>query len=371
MNSYRRVVVKAGTNVLTSKTQRLDQEVIARLVEQLALLHKEGIEVLLVTSGAIAIGRQVLDYNLSSRDVPSRQVLASIGQSHLMHIYQECFSKYDLRVAQALITKEDISHRQGYLNIRNTLNTLLEKRIIPIINENDVVEISEIQENIIGDNDSLSALVTNLVDADLLIMLTDTDGLYTADPKQNKAAQLINKVSVFNEEINKLASTEPNPMGRGGIAAKIAAAKLVTSSGSTAVIAPGLTPNVLMKIIQGVKIGTIFLPAGSRLESRQRWLISKMSASKSISIDPGALKALKTKTGSLLPAGVTKVTGSFDRGTIIGIKDDTNNTVGCGIANYSSRDLKSIMGLHSRSIMEQIGHSFGEESIHRNNMVVF
>ena len=203
MKNYDRVVVKAGTNVLTSKTQRLDKNVVLKLVGQLALLHNEGIEVLLVTSGAIAVGRQVLDYDLNSRDVPSRQVLASIGQSRLMHIYQQYFSKYNLRVAQALITKEDISQRQGYLNIRNTLTTLLEKKVIPIINENDVVAISEIQENIIGDNDSLSALVTNLVDADLLIMLTDTAGLYTADPKQDKKAQLIDKVSVINDEITK------------------------------------------------------------------------------------------------------------------------------------------------------------------------
>ena len=371
MKNYDRVVVKAGTNVLTSKTQRLDKNVVLKLVGQLALLHNEGIEVLLVTSGAIAVGRQVLDYDLNSRDVPSRQVLASIGQSRLMHIYQQYFSKYNLRVAQALITKEDISQRQGYLNIRNTLTTLLEKKVIPIINENDVVAISEIQENIIGDNDSLSALVTNLVDADLLIMLTDTAGLYTADPKQNKKAQLIDKVSVINDEITKLATNNPNPMGRGGIAAKIAAAQLVTSSGSTAVVASGLADNVLKKIIDGDPIGTIFLPTGSRLESRRRWMLSKMSSTKSISIDGGALKALKSNTNSLLPAGIIKVTGSFDRGDIIGIKSADNQTIGCGIANYSSQDHKFIIGIHSKYIIDKLGYCFGDESIHRNNMVLF
>ena len=368
---YHRVVVKAGTAVLTGGgNSSLDISVMARLADQIAQLRRMGMEVLLVTSGAIAAGRDALGQPRERRDVPFRQVMAAVGQGRLMHTYQELFSTHDIIVAQALLTRADIDDRQGYLNVRDSLLGLLEAGVVPIINENDVVAVEEIGAEVFGDNDTLSALVSNLVDADLLVILTDTPGLYTADPSLHPEARLIPRVDRVDQAIKDLANEERHPWSRGGMATKLEAARLATSWGVAVVIAGGDEKDILPDIVAGKERGTFFTPGASKMESRRRWLLSGLSTRGEIIVDDGASSALRSNNRSLLPAGVKEVRGEFSRHDAILIVDAQGVKIACGVTNYSSAEVTAIKGLRSDRIQDTLGHRYGDEIVHRNNLAL-
>ncbi|MFH1560112.1 MAG: glutamate 5-kinase [Chloroflexota bacterium] len=367
---YRRVVVKAGTNVLTGGGDSLDMEMMASLVEQIATLHRRDTEVLLVTSGAIAAGRHVLGRDRNRGDISFRQVLAAVGQGRLMHTYEQLFEEHGITVAQALLSRGDITDREGYLNVRNTLLALLECKVVPIINENDVVAVEEIGVEVFGDNDNLSAMVANLVDADLLIMLSDIDGLYTADPHENPQAKLIPWVERVDEAIEALAGASHSSKSRGGMKAKLDAIKLTTASGVAVALVNGRERRVVPRLVEGEAVGTFFAPTGSKVESRKRWMLSGLSTRGRIVVDAGAAEALCRNYGSLLPAGVKEVDGDFRRGDIILVVGPNGERVACGIASYGAADVAAIKGLRSDRIREALGHQYGEEVLHRNNMVL-
>jgi len=368
--TYRRIVAKFGTNLLTSGTDHLDLPVMSSLAEQIARLHSQGKEIVVISSGAIASGRQRLKKVPERKNTPFRQVLASVGQSHLMYTYEQLLSQYDVTVAQALLTKRDLCDRSGYLNARNTLLALIELGIICIVNENDVVAIDEIEELKFGDNDNLSAMVANLVDADVLVMLTNIGGLYSADPHCNPQAQLIHRVDRIDAEIERMASDTASRQGTGGMTTKIEAARLATCSGINVVIAGGREPDILVKISQGEDMGTFFPAQGNKMDSRKRWILSGLASKGKVTVDKGAVSALKEHNKSLLPAGVVKAEGQFQRGDIVNILDDKGKDIGYGIANYSSSDLALIGGKHSDRIGDLLGYDYGDEVIHRNNMVL-
>ncbi len=370
-SGYQRVVVKAGTSVLTGGNDRLDLGAMAGIVEQVAELRQQGREVLLVSSGAIAAGRQALGQPKERRDVPFRQMLAAVGQSRLMHTYEELFAPHNILVAQALLTRADIADRQGYLNVRDSLLGLLEMGVVPVINENDVVAVEEIGDEVFGDNDTLSALVSNLVDADILVMLTDTAGLFTADPALDPDARLIPRVEMVDEAITQVAGDEErHRWSRGGMAAKLEAARLATSWGVAVVIAGGVEWDVLPDVVAGKARGTFFVPSTSKVESRRRWLLSGLSTRGEIQVDGGATTALRSQYRSLLPAGVQEVRGIFNRHDVVLIVDDAGHRVACGVVNYSARDVAAIKGMHSARIEEALGYRFGDEVVHRNNLVL-
>ena len=366
---YKRLVVKAGTGVLTGGGDQLDLEVMSGLVGQIAELRALGVEVILVTSGAVAAGKHTLGLSRERRDIPFRQVLAAVGQGHLLHVYEQLFASHDIRVAQALLTWRDVSDRQSYLNVRNTLLALLELGVVPILNENDVVAVDEIGE-VFGDNDRLSALVANLVDADLLAILTDIDGLYTADPYVDPDAQLVRRVEKVDEAVQYAAGKHRNPQARGGMPTKLEAARLATSSGVTTVICNGREGDVVLRLAEGDELGTLFLPTASKMESRKRWMLSGLSNKGQILVDHGATTALRDRNRSLLPAGVQRIKGAFQRGDIVYIATAEGEKVACGIANYRSEDAERIKGVRSDRVQSILGYHYGEEIVHRNNMVL-
>jgi glutamate 5-kinase len=373
---YRRVIAKFGTNVLTAGTARLDLEVMAALVGQVARLHQRGAEVIVVTSGAIAAGRHRLGLKGERKDLPVRQagmpyrqVLAAVGQTDLMEAYQELFAWHDITIAQTLLTRRDLADRLGYLNARNTLLAMLELRVVPIVNENDVVAVEEIEGAKIGDNDNLSALVANLVDADLLVLLTDQDGLYTADPRLDPAAKLIDRVDVIDDKIETLAARSSSGAGVGGMTTKLQAARLATGGGTDMVIAAGAEPEALVRLAAGESVGTLFPSSVDRMESRKRWMLAGLSVKGSIVVDAGAAKVLRHDNKSLLPAGVQDVRGEFARGDAVDVVDAEGRRVACGIANYDSGEILRIRGVRSDRIEEVLGHNYGGEVVHRDNMV--
>ena len=367
---YHRIVAKLGTNVLTAGTDRLNVGKISALAQQVAALHKGGADVLVVTSGAIAAGRHRLGMRTDRKDIPFRQVLAAVGQSDLMQVYQEAFARHGITVAQTLLTRGDLADRQGYLNARNTLLAMLELRVLPVINENDVVAIDEIEGAKIGDNDNLSALVANLVDADLLVLLTDTGGLYTADPRLHPEAELIHRVERIDARIEALAGGSAPGPGVGGMATKLQAARLATAGGTDMVIAAGEEPDVLVRLAHGEEVGTWFPAAIDRMESRKRWMLTGLSVKGSIVVDSGAARVLREDKRSLLPAGVQAVQGSFQRGEAVWVVDDEGKRIACGIANYGSDEVERIRGLRSDRIEGVLGHYYGGEVLHRNNLVL-
>jgi len=387
----KRLVVKVGTNTLTAGEDHLARPAMMAVVRQIAKLVGDGHQVALVSSGAIVAGRQALsvrsgkaasgrgDDNASDgeprrsapegarrRDIPFKQVLAAVGQTKLMQMWDDLFSKEDLIVAQTLLTRADLADRQGYLNARNTLLALLERKVIPVINENDVVATEEIK---IGDNDNLSALVANLIDADLLILLTDQEGLYTADPRRHATATLIHEVPVISDDILALAAGAGTARGTGGMATKLQAARLATESGVTVLVAAGTADNVLVRSVKGEPVGTRFPSSRTRMESRKRWILAGLAGKAAAHIDAGAVTALG-RGRSLLPAGIVSVRGPFDRGDSVNILGPEGKAVGCGVANYSAADLDRIKGCRSAEITRILGYNFGDEVIHRNNVVM-
>jgi glutamate 5-kinase len=367
---YKRIVVKLGTGLLTGGSNCLDQTVMSSLVAQIATLHTQGAEIVIVSSGAIAAGRYKLDLTEKDKGIPYKQVLASVGQSRLMNTYEQLFEPYNIPVAQALLTKADIADRAGYLNARNTLLALMELKAICIVNENDVVSTDEIKEAKFGDNDNLSAMVANLVDADMLMLLTDIGGLYTADPHTDPKAKLIPVVKKVDASIKKLGANTASTRGTGGMVTKIEAAKLAAESGVRVVIADGRESDVIIRLAKGESIGTHFLSSVNHLESRKRWMLSGLSTKGKLIIDDGAALALKKQNRSLLAAGIKSAEGKFGRGDIVAICEIGGGQIGCGITNYSAVDIDIIKGTKSDKIAILLDFDYGPEVVHRNNLTL-
>ena len=366
-----RIVLKFGSNLITTNNTVLNYKVIDSLVSQIAKIFEEH-EIVLVTSGAVAAGLQYISSERSTKilkknSLVQKQILASVGQPILMKAYEESFDKHSISISQALLARGDFENRNGYLNIRNTLLELLQIGILPIINENDVVATEEL--NRYGDNDRLSAMVANAVDADILILLGTIDGLYTEDPNINNDAKKIEIVEKIDSNIISYAKGPVDKVGTGGMISKIQAANIATKSGISMYIASGLQNQVIQRIINDETVGTKFLPEESNLESRKRWLVTGYTSSKGeIILDKGAVKAVN-KNASVLPAGVTSVKGNFDRGDIIAIKDEKSTTIGLGISNYSSDEISKIKGIKSSEINELVENNYGDEIVHRNNFI--
>ncbi len=369
LKAYNRIVIKIGTNILGGMAGKIDTRFIDQMAAQVAELRKENKEILIVSSGAIGMGMNELGWKERPKTLPERQALASIGQSRLMHIYDEIFSTYGLRVAQVLLTESDLRDRRHYLNARNTLLKLLELGVIPIINENDTVAVDELK---IGDNDTLSARVASKVGADLLILLTDVEGLFDKNPHKNKEARIIPVVDKLTDELQTAAEGAFNHYGTGGMATKLLAARMAMGSGVPMYIAQGTQENILLKITRGDSIGTRFEPnKTAKLSSRERWIAFGTGLVKNlVFIDDGAQRALVEKGKSLLPSGIKKVEGSFKPGDVVRVMDLKGQIIARGLVNYSSEDLDKIKGLKSSQIPGVLGHKEYEEAIHRDNLVL-
>ncbi len=366
--AYRRIVVKIGTSTLTAGTKRLSPPHMVDLARQTCALHDQGIQVAWVSSGAITAGRETLGYPVLPGFIPAKQMLAAIGQPRLMGYYENYFAIFGKVVAQVLLTRADIADRRRYLNARETLESLLRQGVVPIINENDTVATEEIR---VGDNDNLSALVANLIEADLLLLLTDQAGLFTADPRQDPAAELIGEVTgpEISPAIWQAAGGTHNGLGTGGMVTKLQAADLARRGGTTVVIAHGGEPDILLRVASQEKVGTRLTPIVSTLEHRKRFFLAGMRSTRAVTIDDGALQAL-AHGGSLLPVGVCKVEGSFERGDAVRVLDLSGKEVAVGLVNYPARDLVRLGGRHSSEIEEMLGYSFGDEVIHRDNLML-
>ncbi len=360
-------MVKIGASVLVEKGIGLDLVAFSKLAKEISQLHNSSHEIILVTSGAIAAGMERLQYSKKPDDIPHIQAAAAVGQTHLMKIYQDCFSNYHKRVAQILLTHDDLRNRHRYLNARNTLLTLLNLGFIPIVNENDTVAVEEIK---FGDNDNLSALVTSLVSADLLIILSDIEGLYDDNPKRGKRARLIHLVENIDHDIVDYATETENPLCVGGMASKIEAARKAVRFGVSTVIANGKVEGILNRILEGDVVGTLFSPLADRLSSRKQWIAYSLKPAGRIIVDEGAKRAITTGGKSLLPTGVVGVQGDFDRGDSVSCLDSRGLEFARGLVNYNRHELESIQGKKSRQIEETIGYKYTDEIIHRDDLVV-
>jgi glutamate 5-kinase len=363
--SFRRPVIKLGTSTLTAGGRHLSLAKLADLVEQVASLHAQGMQPIVVSSGAIAVGRQQLGFP-SDKDVSGKQIMAAVGQSRLMHLYEGNFAFYGILCAQVLLTREDLAERQRYLNARNTLLGLCERGVVPIVNENDVVAADEIK---VGDNDRLSALVTNLVDAEILLLITDIPGLYTADPTIHPEATLVPEVAAITPEIEAWAGGSRSGLGIGGMATKLAAARLATASGAEVRIVDGRERDVITRTLAGEPMGTRFLAHADRVEGRKRWILSGLRHAGRLTVDSGAAHALRDRGASLLPAGVVTVEGSFDRGDTVEIAGPDGRKIAAGIANYPAADVRRLAGRQSADIETVLGYSYGDAVVHRDNLV--
>jgi glutamate 5-kinase len=364
-----RIVIKIGTSTLTAGKKELNLPTIVDLARQISKLLESGKEVVLVTSGAIAAGREIMGKNVRNLRIPAKQMLAAIGQPRLMEIYAQVFRIYGIPVAQVLLTRADLVQRRGYINARNTLTSLLENKILPIVNENDAVATEEIR---VGDNDNLSALVANLIESDILILLTDQAGLYTGDPRSNAKAKLIKQITEpeIPEEIWQAAGGSGSDIGIGGMLTKIKAADLARRSGTTVIIAKGNEKDILPRLVDHEELGTTISALISKVESRKRYFLSGMKTSHvTIQIDAGAVQALKSGS-SLLPIGVVSVNGKFDRGDIVQIVQDDEKPIAIGLVSYDSDDVKKISKHRSEEIESIIGYNFGDEVVHRSNLVL-
>ena len=364
MKAIHKMVVKVGTSTLTQGTKKLSKRFMLELVQQLVQLQMQGIEVVLVSSGAMAAGRELLNFPTVERSMPTKQMFSSIGQVKLMQMWSELFAIYDLNVGQVLLTRDDLSNRKRYLNARDTLHCLLKHKVLPIINENDTVATQEIR---VGDNDNLSALVANLIEADIVVLLTDQEGLFTADPRSNKDATLIPVVDKIDDSIFALAGGSVTTLGTGGMTTKIEAAKIAAQSGTRTVIASSARPNVLIDIANGKEIGTLFIEEITARESRKRWLLSDKRRG-TIHVDEGAAEKISHHGASLLSSGILKTAQTFERGATVEIAPLTGASIAVGIANYGSNEIQKLIGKHSGLIEEILGYTYGPEIIHRTNM---
>lgn len=367
MPSARRIVVKVGSNLLTHGAGDLNVRFMRRLVADLADLHAQGANIVLVSSGAVAAGRTSLPVSAAGGDINRKQMLAAIGQVKLMQVYDRLFGRHHIVIGQALLARTDLRERQGYLNARTTLLGLLEHRVLPIINENDVVAFDEIK---FGDNDNLSAVVATLIEADLLVILTDIDGLYTADPRLDPQAVVIREVSQIDASVERLAGGAGSSVGTGGMRTKVQAARLAVRAGVTVVLAHGGQSGVLQRAVRLDPVGTIFRASAVRHTARSLWLASRVASRGVAIVDAGAVRALREHGKSLLPAGVQAVRGRFERGDLIDIRSADDMLLASGLTNYGSVDLERIRGAKSQQIVAILGYQHGDEVVHRNNLVL-
>ena len=367
LTQAKRIVVKVGTSSLTHSTGQLNLPRIQKLVNELAALGKQGKEMILVTSGAVGAGMEMLGLTEKPKTIPEKQAAAAVGQGILMHTYEKFFSEHGQIVAQVLLTREDSVKRTRYTNSRNTLLTLVKMGVIPIINENDAVAIEELK---IGDNDTLSAMVASIVDADVLIILSDVEGVYTDNPQTNPAAELIGEIADITPEMEALAGGPGTQRGTGGMYTKIQAGKIAVNSGVSMVIASGLRDGVLGDVLSGSQVGTIFLSKENRLQVRKRWLAFGARTQGTITIDKGCEKAILSGGSSLLATGITAVTGDFEHGNTISIITLEGREIARGIANYNGEDARKIIGVHTNEVSKILGSKPYDEVIHRDNLVL-
>lgn len=367
LENVRRVVVKVGSAVLTS-SKGLNFTVLDNLAEELTFLSKSGREVILVSSGAVAAGRKKLALNTTSMSLREKQAAAAVGQSSLMHSYEDYFEQRDQKVAQILLTHDDLAHRDRYLNIRNTMSILFEWGILPIINENDSVSVKELR---FGDNDTLGAMVTNLIDADMLILLTDVDGLYTGNPCSDDSAYRVNTIIQVDDEVEQMASNIcGSNLGTGGMRSKILAAKMVAVRGGCSFIGSGREPGILKKLFAGEAVGTFFLPQEDKLQSRKHWIAYTLRPKGFLVLDKGACSALTGKGKSLLPSGIKEVRGRFGIGDPVQCLDSNDQPIAAGLVNYDSEEISRIQGVHTSKIEDVLGYKDSDEVIHRDNLVI-
>ena len=363
----RKVLIKIGSGVLTGK-EGLDLNIIDQLVEEMAgLKNFKGLHIVLVTSGAVASGKHRMGIARKLKSMPEKQAAAAIGQGRLMRVYSNAFGKHGINVAQMLLTMSDLTDRQRFINVRNTLTQLLEWGVVPIINENDTVAVDEIK---FGDNDHLAAMMANTVGADLLINLTNTEGLYDRNPQTNKKAKLIRLVREITPEIEAAATAESDPVGTGGMKSKIMAARKVTVCGIPYMIAPGKKRGVLAELFAGKDIGTLFMPMTECLNSKEYWIAFTLRARGKLVLDEGAKDAVLNKGKSLLPSGIVGVEGVFTPGDPVACVDETGNQIAKGLVNYGSDEIKKIQGLKTSKIEQVLGYKHYDEIIHRDNMAV-
>jgi len=367
LKQARRIVIKIGSSLVTNQGQGLNHATLTRLAEQIAKLKQEKKDVVLVSSGAIAEGMQRLSWKKRPHALNKLQAAAAVGQMGLIQAYEACFRDHKLQTAQLLLTHEDLSNRKRYLNARSTLTALLNMNVVPIINENDSVATDEIR---FGDNDTLAALVTNLIEADVLIILTDQAGLFTADPRIDTQARLLNEAMVEDPTIEVMAGGVGSAIGRGGMLTKIIAAKRAARSGAHTVIASGHEANVLVRLVQGEEIGTQLLTKTMKLAARKQWLADHLQMQGKITLDAGAVKALTVEGKSLLPIGVTNTTGNFERGEVVNCIDLEGREIARGLINYSAIETQKISRCPSSEIEGILGYVDEPELIHRNNLVL-
>lgn len=367
LQNAKRVVVKVGTSTLTYETGKLNLNRMELLVRQLTDLHNQGREVVLVTSGAVGIGAGKLGLKERPGTILQRQALAAVGQGLLMQVYEKLFSEYGQTVAQILLTRSDISDRKRYLNARNTILALLKYQVVPIINENDTVATEELK---IGQNDALSALVAGLIEADLLIILSDVDGLYTADPKKDPTAKLIPLVKEITPEIISMAGGAGSVFGTGGMTTKLEAAKMATAAGSSMVLMNGAEPSRIQQIFSGQPVGTVFLSSQTVVSSRKRWIAYGPQVAGELVVDSGAERALIKQGKSLLPSGIIGLSGDFDEGDLVRILNVERRELGRGLTNYGSEQLQKIIGKKCAEIEMILGFKTADEVVHRDNLVI-
>ena len=366
-DSAKRVVIKVGSGVLT-EDNGLNLNVLHSITKQISfLIDNRGLEIILVSSGAMASGLKKIGLRKRPDEIPGRQAVAAVGQAGLILEYEKAFSKYNKKAAQILLTGSDLSNRKRYLNARNTLSTLLTWGVVPIINENDTVAVEEIN---FGDNDNLAAMITLLMDADILINLTDINGLYDKDPRSNRDAEFIPVVNKIKKNIEEAASGIPGALGTGGMITKIKAAKKVTSAGIPMIIAGGAKSDILLSLFLNKKQGTFFVPEKKKIANRKCWIAYSLKPKGVVEIDSGAALALASKGKSLLASGITGVKGEFGVGAPVAFITGGKDVLGTGLVNYSSADIKRIMGLKSNKIKQVLGSKPYDEVIHRNNLAI-
>ena len=362
----KRVVVKIGSGVISNENG-LDLGKIAIICDDVHQLRQRGFEVVIVSSGSIAAGKKLLGITGRPQTIPLKQAAAAIGQSRLMRAYKDCLHQDGLQAAQILLTRDDLANRRRYLNARNTLMTLLDYDVIPIINENDTVVVDELR---FGDNDNLSSMVTNLVEAQLLVILSDVNGLYDRDPRHHPDAKLISEVERITPEIENMASGECSPLGTGGMATKLKAAKRATLFGAGTAIINGRDPHSLLHLFDGHELGTYFLPARDPMAARKHWIAFTKKPRGKLFLDDGAQLAVVNKGKSLLPSGIHHIEGGFERGDAVRLCNLEGIEFAKGVTNYSSSELARIQGKKTRDIAEILGYQYGDEIVHRDNLVL-
>ncbi len=367
LKKAKRVVVKVGSAVLTGENG-LDRDVISNLANELSYLAGTGREIILVSSGAVAAGRRNLSLDVNREiSLKEKQAVAAVGQSRLMRVYEDIFSQHDLKTAQVLLTHDDLSHRDRYLNVRNTILTLLEWGIVPIINENDTVSVEELR---FGDNDTLGSLITNLIEADVFICLTDVEALYTANPHHDSKAKPVITIARVDRQVEDMAGHLVGALGTGGMRSKILAAKSVAARGGSSFIGPGRESGVIKKLFSGKQVGTFFLPKAEKMQSRKHWIAYVLRPKGYLVLDEGACKALVKGGKSLLPSGIVEVRENFGVGAPVHCIDHDGKAIAAGLTNYSAKDLDKIKGKKSSQIEKILGYKDSDEVIHRDNLVI-